>query len=122
ARPIRKVGMAPHATLELRDIPPLTRDPVEPTQLLRAEAVQTAPYVWSLLLRDELGLGDDASAVAVGRLLVVSYIHSPYDQQVQLEDPHQLSPWPGTYWKLNGQRFGAPDPNGDVFQDLSWGG
>lgn len=92
-------GEGDHPRLEMRDIPMLTRKVVEPARLVSVEAVRPAPQSFSLLLKDFINPHDRTSNHPRGGLLVLSFVHSPCAQEVQLHLPHGLS---GSRWKLNG--------------------
>lgn len=97
---LRLAGIAPHQQLQLRDIPPLTRDTVRPARLIDAQVVRPARYAWTLNPRDLLDPHDKTANCLRGLILLVSHVHSPRRQTVQLHCPHHR---PAVDWKLNGR-------------------
>lgn len=100
---VRKPGEPPHEAFELRDIPFLTRQSVEPFRVLAVETVRPARYVWSLLPRDLVAPSDKTANQFRCRLLFVTHIHSDRPQTAEIQAPHDIYLHPGTPWKLNGK-------------------
>ncbi|MCX7016061.1 MAG: family 78 glycoside hydrolase catalytic domain, partial [Candidatus Sumerlaeota bacterium] len=99
ARIVRRAGQPPHGDFELRDIPMLTRDPVEPVRVAAVEAVRPAPYTWSLSMRSALELDDRMDNQIAARTLLVTHVRSDQEQAIELHLPHGPL---GAKWKLNG--------------------
>ena len=76
-----------HREFETRPIPFLTREVAQPTRLVRAEAVSTAPISLSFNLRDALNRDDDSANYLLGRMLVASHFVSSEAQGVELHFP-----------------------------------
>ncbi|HEY1685498.1 MAG TPA: family 78 glycoside hydrolase catalytic domain [Tepidisphaeraceae bacterium] len=94
----RPAGAPPHEIFERRDIPFLTHDPVSPVRILDTHVVRTAHYTWSLNPHDVLNVDDRTANQFAAHLLLVTHIHSPSAQKIELHDPHGGA----TQWKLNG--------------------
>jgi hypothetical protein len=67
--------------------------------------VRTAPYVWSLNPRPLLNATDLSANFLVGRMFLITYIHSETEQPFQVHVPHGT---PGD-WKLNGESLRFDD-------------
>ncbi|MCG3180421.1 MAG: hypothetical protein BIFFINMI_02782 [Phycisphaerae bacterium] len=104
---VRRVGTPPHGALEPRDIPMLTREPVEPAAVLAAEPVRAADLTLAWDCR-RLVSGERRMADALpGRLVVATFIHSPRAQAVQLH--RTLIGYYEAPWKLNGRELRFDD-------------
>jgi alpha-L-rhamnosidase len=101
----RPAGAPPHEIFERRDIPFLTHDPVSPLRVLDTHIVKTANYTWSINPHSAIGTDDRTANQFAVRLLLVTHIHSPSAQSIQLHDPHVGS----TRWKLNGKTLEFAD-------------
>lgn len=90
-------GEPPHEKFELRDIPMLTRESVQPKRLRQAEVVRPADCTWSINPRRLLNPTDRTAGRLAGRMLLLTHIHSDKPQPVRF---HALR---GGEWKLNGE-------------------
>ncbi len=97
---LRSAGEGEHDRFEHRDIPQLTREPVQPVRLCAAEIVRPCNYTWSINPHDLLQPLDLTANPVWARLLLVTHIHSDKPQQVQFQLPHNR---PARQWKLNGR-------------------
>lgn len=100
AAPAHRAGEGPHEVFERRDIPFLTREPINPVRVLAIEAVKPAPLTWSLNPRELLNPHDKSANVLRGKMLLVTHLHSDTEQPIDLHPPHDR---PNTQWKLNGE-------------------
>ena len=99
AQVARPAGSPPHDRFELRDIPMLTNEVLEPVCVPVVEAVQSADQTLLVDVRPFIN-DTDRSANRVGaRVLVVTHIHSDQAQRVQFHNPAAVM---GVRWKLNG--------------------
>jgi len=99
-------GEGEHAEFERRDIPFLTRQPVDPVRVLATEAVRPARYSWTVNPRELLNPTDDTANVLRGKMLVLTHIHSKQAQRMELHPPHDR---PRALWKLNGREVAFDD-------------
>ena len=97
---MRPVGAPPHEELELRDIPLLTRQVIEPARLLAVETVRPAPYSWTVHLRPVINPHDLTANLFCIRVLVATHIYSDRPQPIELHTPHGGAE---NMWKLNGR-------------------
>ncbi|AHF92464.1 alpha-L-rhamnosidase [Opitutaceae bacterium TAV5] len=103
---LRAAGEGTHAAFVLRDIPQLTREPVDAVRVRSVEAVRTARYVWNLNPRDFLNAADKTANVPRGRMLLLTHLFSERAQAVQFHQPH---PRPFRPWTLNGKPLAFDD-------------
>jgi len=99
-------GEGEHAEFEVRDIPFLTRQPVDPVRVLATEAVRPARYSWTVNPRELLNPNDDTANVLRGKMLILTHIHSQKAQRMELHPPHDR---PNVRWKLNGRAVAFED-------------
>ncbi|MDY6914175.1 MAG: family 78 glycoside hydrolase catalytic domain [Planctomycetota bacterium] len=97
---VRPAGSPPHERFELRDIPMLTRQVIEPACVLAVEAVRPAEYTWSMSPKRMLNATDRSANMMFGRMLMVCYLHSDRAQDVRFQS---IEFWSGNRWKLNGE-------------------
>ncbi len=109
----------PHADLKPRPIPFLTRDYKLPVKVMKTEVVKTADYLWSLNLRT-CGREKTPGTTVYRSLIAHTNIYSESEQEIEVQDPHELSVWPSTVWNLNGKKILE---NVSRFDDqiMSWG-
>ena len=100
ARVMRLAGQPPHERFELRDIPMLTRQIVEPVRVRAIEAVRPADYTLSFNVRSYVNPTDLTANFIVARMLVATFIYSDTAQNIQLHCPHGQR---DCRWKLNGR-------------------
>lgn len=100
ASAVRRAGQTPHEQFELRDIPALTREHIQPARVRAVEAVRPAEYRFSLYPLDLINPLDKSSNHIRGRLLLLTNIFSDAEQEIELHPPHDR---PRTLWKLNGK-------------------
>jgi len=98
--PSARIAPSDHKEFEPRDIPFLTRQPIEPVAVKSVEAVRSANYSFRLDPRDFLNAADRTANHLRGNMLLVLHIDSPKAQELQLHNPHGR---PEAQWKLNGQ-------------------
>ncbi|WP_052361554.1 family 78 glycoside hydrolase catalytic domain [Geminisphaera colitermitum] len=103
---VRKAGEGSHAQLVLRDIPQLTREPVDPVRVRAVEAVRPARYSWNLNPRAYLNSHDATANVPRGAMLLFTHIHSERAQAVEFHQPHHR---PFVPWTLNGKPLAFDD-------------
>ena len=102
----RAVGEPPHETFEARDIPLLTRDPMEARRVMSVEAVRPAPYQWTVEPKVMLNATDRTSNHVRGRLFLATHIYSEGAQAIELHEPHGRS---AKTWWLNGTALSFDD-------------
>ncbi|MBN1436953.1 MAG: family 78 glycoside hydrolase catalytic domain [Sedimentisphaerales bacterium] len=89
---VGKAGEGDHDKFELRDIPMLTREVVEPERLLAVEGVRPAPYTWyidpKIVINDEDRMANKTRA----NVLLVTHVYSEYKQKVRLQDTYGCRP------------------------------
>ncbi len=98
AKIVARPGEGKHQKFEFRDIPSLSRNTRHPIALKAVEAVITAPYGWSINLREWFNPADKTSNMGLGRVLILTHIYSPRIQKIQLHQPVPI--WD---FKLNGE-------------------
>jgi len=86
----RAAGEAPHAKLEARDIPYLTREPVEAARVVSSEIVTPARYTVSLDLRNVFNPDNESANIFLGQMFVATFIRSRKTQPIQLHYPHSV--------------------------------
>jgi hypothetical protein len=106
ARELRAAGAPPHEAFELRDIPFLTREVVEPAAVLATEVVRTAPYQFFLNPREFINPVDESANHVRARVLLATFIYSKRPQKIQVHPPHER---PTVPWRLNGKLLDFSD-------------
>jgi hypothetical protein len=105
-RATRVAGQPPHERFELRDIPQLTRQAVEPVRLRAVDVVEPCDHTFTLNPRDYLNADDKSANHVRGRMIVVTHVHAGVEQEIQVQNPHHR---PRVEWKLNGQVLAFDD-------------
>ncbi|MGH7215152.1 MAG: family 78 glycoside hydrolase catalytic domain, partial [Tepidisphaeraceae bacterium] len=101
---MRRAGEPPHERFEIRDIPMLSRDVVEPVRVQTIEAVRTARHSLGVNLRDFLDPADKTANMLYGRFLLQTFIRSDRAQAVEFHQPGWSMPA-----KLNGKELKFDD-------------
>jgi alpha-L-rhamnosidase len=96
----RAVAVAPpHGRLEPRGIPFLTREPVLPQRVLRAERVRPASHTWNLALKPYFAPHDTTSNFCLPKGFVFTQVWSKSAQTVEFVRPHHHA----CRFKVNGR-------------------
>ncbi|AWI09329.1 family 78 glycoside hydrolase catalytic domain [Ereboglobus luteus] len=103
---VANAGGGAHDKFVLRDIPQLTRNPVDPVRVREVEAVRTADYSWNLNPRAYLNPDDFTANAPCCDMLLLTHIYSERAQAIQLHQPH-LRPF--VPWTLNGKPLAFDD-------------
>lgn len=106
AKVLRPAGKGEHDKFEPRDIPMLTREPVQPVRVCETEIVNPCDYIWSINPHDLLKPDDLTANPVWGRLLLATYIYSDKSQEIQFQLPHNR---PARQWQLNGKPLAFSD-------------
>ncbi len=93
AKAVYPAGQGPHATFERRDIPFLTDNPLSPVRVVDIDAVQPAPFSFSINVRQAHNADSLLANRFSGDMFVFTYLHSPCRQEIQLQEPELLYPW-----------------------------
>jgi len=114
AAELARPGEDGHAKLEARDLPMLTREPVEPVTLRAVEAVQPAGQIVSLGLRPLWTHDPGTAELRHWRVLVASWVHSPAAQRIELGG---IAMPAGQAFgvKLNGREVNLRHPQGEAY-------
>jgi len=100
----RAVGQAPHANLEARDIPHLTREPIEAMRVVSTDIVETARYSISVDLRKIYNPHDDTANMYREPIMLATFIRSRTEQPIEVHHPHDV-----IATKLNGKVLAFDD-------------
>jgi hypothetical protein len=92
-----------HARLEPRGIPFLTRDPVVPHRVLRAERVLPASATWNLALKPYFAPDDFTSNLCLAKGFVFTQVWTKAAQTVEFIRPHHHA----SRFKVNGRTHPA---------------